>query len=164
MFPAAVLFYDVVLAVHIASVIIAFGGSFAYGPIGAFVTKADPRSLPTLHLAQVFLGRVVITPMATLALIAGGYLASDRDYWSEVWVTVPLVILIVLLGLVHAFFNPQDTRAAEIARRDIEASGDGEVQLSDEYRAVAGRLAAVGGLAGVLILTALFFMVTKLGA
>jgi small-conductance mechanosensitive channel len=164
MFPVAVLFYDVVLSVHIAAIIIAFGGTFAYAPLGIFVTKANPRMLPTLHAGQVFLARAVITPMAILALLAGSYLASDRDYWSQVWVTVPLVILVVLMGLVHAFFNPHDRRAAEIAQRDIDASGAGEVKLSDEYQAVAGRLAQIGAVAGVLILVAVLFMVTKLGA
>jgi uncharacterized membrane protein len=164
MLPLAILFYDVVVSIHVAAIIIAFGGTFAYGPLAAFVTKADPRMVPTLHAAQAYLGRVVLTPAATIAFIAGAYLASDRDYWSEVWVTVPLLILIVLLGLVHGFFNPQDLRASEIAARDVAAAGDGEVQFSAEYRAVAGRLAAVGVVAGILILVAIFFMVTKLGA
>lgn len=164
MFHVAILFYDVVVAVHVAAIIIAFGGTFAYGPIGAFVTKTDPRMLPALHAGQAHLARVVITPMATLALLTGAYLATDRDYWSEVWVTVPLVILFVLVGLLHAFFNPQDLRAAEIAKRDIAASGAGEVQLSAEYKAVAGRIAQVGVVAGILILLAVVFMVTKLGA
>ncbi len=31
-------------------------------------------------------------------------LATDRELWGEVWVTVPLAILIVLLGSGGAFF------------------------------------------------------------
>lgn len=161
MLAPAVLFYDVVVALHVMAIVIAFGVTFAYPPLGIFVTRNHPRMLPTLHSAQAFLGKVLITPFATLALLFGAYLASDRDYWSETWVTVPLVILVVLLGLGGAFFAPHEKRASELAARDVAASGDGEVVLSDEYKAVAGRVAAVGTLANVLILVAIYFMVAK---
>jgi hypothetical protein len=161
MLPVAVLFYDVVVAAHVMAVVIAFGVTFAYPPLGIFVTRNHPRMLPALHAAQAFVGKVLITPFATLALLLGAYLASDRDYWSETWVTVPLVILVVLLGLGGAFFGPQEKRAAELAERDVAASGDGDVVLSGEYEAVAKRVAMVGTLANVLILVAIYFMVAK---
>lgn len=37
-------------------------------------------------------------------LLAGAYLATDADLWSEVWVVVPLVLLFVIAGLVVAIF------------------------------------------------------------
>src|SRR5258705_8249455 len=108
--------------------------------------------LPTLHAAQAFVGKVWIGPAAIVAFVAGAYLASDRDYWSEAWVTIPMIILIALIVAGPVFFGPHETRASELAARDVEASGPGEVRLSREYRAVAGRVAVAGALADVLIL------------
>ena len=157
----AVLFYDVVVALHVMAIVIAFGVTFAYPLMYPYTQSRHPRALPALHDTQSRVGKFLITPAATVALLLGAYLASDRDYWGEVWVIVPLIILLLLLGLGGAFFGPQEERAAELARRDVAASGEGEVVLSDEYNAVSRRVAMVGGLANVLILTAVFFMVAK---
>jgi hypothetical protein len=164
MFGPAILFYDVVVALHIAAIVIAFGITFSYAPLEAFVRRTNPRSMPTLHAGEAFIGKVLITPAAVVAFLAGSYLASDRDYWSEVWVTVPMVILIALIVAGAAFFDPHERRAAELAARDVAASGDGEVRFSPEYEAVARRIAMVGALADFLVLVAVLFMVTKLGA
>src|SRR5207253_9068765 len=48
----AIYFYDVVLAVHIAAIVVAFGVVFAYPVVGVFVTREHARFLPVLHLAQ----------------------------------------------------------------------------------------------------------------
>ncbi len=157
----AVTFYEVVLAGHIAAIMLAFGVTFAYPIMIPFVQRHHPRAMPALHEAQGRIGKLLITPAATVALILGAYLATDRHYWSEVWVTVPLVILVVLMGLGGAFFAPQEARAAEIARRDVAAAGDQEVRWSAEYTAISERVTKVGALFGVLVLVALFFMVAK---
>lgn len=152
--------YDVVLFVHVVSVIAAFGVTFAYPIMGPFVTRTDPRALPVFHRAQALVGKRLISLGLLVALLSGIYLATDRDLWSEMWVSIPMLIIIVLGGLGGAFFGPQESRAAELAERDIAASGDA-VELSAEYRAVAARIAGVGAFASLLVVVAVFFMVVK---
>jgi hypothetical protein len=107
---------------------------------------------------------MIIAPAGGVALLAGFYLANDRDYMGKIWVIVPLIILIGLLGLGGAFFGPSEKRAAELSSRDVAAAGpDGAVTLSPEYLAVASRVAKVGLAANVLILVAIFFMAAKPG-
>ena len=101
-----ILFYDVVLFVHVTAVILAFGVTFAYPIIGTFVMRNDPRALPVLHRAQALVGKTLISGGLLIALIAGIYLASDRDLWSEIWVTIPFIIIIILGGLGGMFFGP----------------------------------------------------------
>jgi hypothetical protein len=164
MFGPAIYFYDVVLALHIAAIVVAFGVTFTYPLTGIFVTREHPRFLPILHAAQERVGRFVIAPAGTIALLAGFYLASDRDYMGKIWVIVPLIILIGLLALGGAFFGPSEKRAAELAGRDVAAAGpDGPVTLSPEYTALTARIAKVGALANVGILVAIFFMAAKPG-
>ena len=160
----AIYFYDVVLSLHIAAIVIAFGVTFAYPILGVYVTREQPRMLPVLHAAQERLGKFLITPAATVALLAGFYLASDRDYMGKIWVVVPLIILIGLLALGGAFFGPSERRASELAARDVAAAGpDGRVTLSPEYQSLATRIAQIGALTNVLILVAIFFMAAKPG-
>ncbi len=100
--------------------------------LGARSVKAVPVSFGDhpLHDVQGRLGKRLITPFATLLLLSGIYLASDRDLWDQTWVTVPLVILIVILGLGGAFFSPRERRLARLAERDLGPQRDGA--LSDE--------------------------------
>ena len=153
----AILFYDVVVALHVMTVVIAFGVTFVYPAIIPWFVKAHPEAMPAVHEMQVRVGRLVITPFATLALLTGIYLAADRDLFSETWVTIPMVILIVLLGLGGAFFTPREKQLGAIARRDLDAGGG----LSDEYAARARTVGMVGALSSALILIAIFCMVAR---
>lgn len=153
----AVTGYSVVLSVHVMAVVLAFGVTFAYPIMGPFVAKNHPGSLRALHELQERVGKFLITPAATVALGTGIYLASDRDYFDQIWVQVPMGILIFLLGLGGAFFSPQERKAAELAPAEGQPP-------TPEYLAVVGRVAKVGSLASLLVLTAIFFMVAKPGA
>lgn len=162
--PLAILFYDVVVAVHVAAIVIAFGVTFAFPFIDAQLMRVAPRAMPGWLETRVKLTGRFITPAMAVALFAGVYAAQDRDLFSKVWVTVPFVILIVLFALAGAFFAPQERKLSVIAARDVAASpGDGAVQWSTEYHALYKRVAAVGASAGLLILLAIFLMVTKPG-
>ena len=142
--PTAIVFYDVVLSIHVMAIVAAFGVWFAY-PL--LVVGGDAAA----HRAQARVARMVVNPAGTLALLAGVYLASDRSYWSEVWVSVPLVILIVLMGLTGAYFAPRQQRLAELA----------EAGAGPQYTALAAQVARVAFLAAGLVVVAIFFMVAK---
>jgi hypothetical protein len=140
----ALQFYDVVLSVHIMSVVAAFGAWFAYPLV-------VPRGDAAAHRAQVRVARIVVNPAGTIALAAGAYMASDRSYWGESWVAVPLVILVVLMGITGSYFIPRQKRLAQLA----------EAGAGPEYAALAGQVTRVvlGGAA--LVLVAIFFMAAK---
>jgi uncharacterized membrane protein len=161
--PNHISFYNVVLFIHIATVVIAFGGLFTYGVAQAVVTRPDQRRhVPFWHHLQHEIGKKIITPGAILILITGIYLAAEGNFeFSNVFVTVGFVAIIVLLGLGHAFFMPTEVRAAEAAERDIAAAGSGEVELGPEYQALAKRLAGVGIATNLFILAVIFVMVIK---
>lgn len=159
----AILFYDVVVALHVAAIVIAFGVTFAYPLMEPAYMKYNPRAMAGYHHVQAVVGQKVIAPAGGIALLAGVYLASDRDYWDRPWVGVPLVILIVLLGAGGAFFGPQEKKAAALAERDIAAAGTGEVVFSSEYLATRALVAKVGAAGSLLVLVAIFFMVAKPG-
>jgi uncharacterized membrane protein len=158
----AVRFYDVVVSLHVMAIVLAFGVTFAYPFLVPYITINHPRAVPALYEAVTLTGRRLITPFATIALLLGIYLASDADVWDQTWVTVPLVILIVVLGMQGALFTPTERRLAELTRRDVESAGPaGDVVWSEETKAAARRWNTAGTVASLLVLVAIYFMVAK---
>ncbi len=143
--PLALAFYDVVQAVHVMGVIAAFGVWFAW-PLLPGGSASDHHGLGRIL-------RVVVTPAATVALLAGIYMATDRELWSEIWVTVPFLILVVLLGLTGAYLTPRQRELATLAE-----AGD-----TQAYQALHAQVAKVVLAGAALVLVATFLMVTKVG-
>jgi uncharacterized membrane protein len=154
---ASVTFYGLVLAVHIMGVVIAFGAFFAYPAFMPWARKNHPRAMPVIHELSARIGRMVVSPGLVIVLVCGIYLASDADAWSEIWVSVPLVILIVIGGLGGMFFAPSDRKLAALATRDLAAGGE----LSAEYDALFRRVAVAGVTVIALVVIAIFFMAAK---
>ena len=160
MLTPAILFYDVVLLVHILAVVLAFGVVFTYPVLDAFLRRTSPGDLVVLHRMQAFLTQRFITPAMVVVLVAGLYLALDRWSLGDPWISATFAILIVLFGLAGAVLGPTEKRCAELAARD-RSSGGGR---SDEYEREAIKLARFGGLGLLLVVVATFLMVTKPGA
>jgi uncharacterized membrane protein len=156
----AIAFYDVVLAVHVMAVVAAFGVTFAYPVFVPWLRRAHPEAMPAVHESRDRIGRLLMSPGIAIVLIAGIYLASKADAWSKVWVTVPLVILILIGALGGMFFAPNERKLAELARRDLATGGP----FGAEYESLFARVATVGLVTIALVLVAIFFMVAKPGA
>jgi len=164
MLAPAVLFFEVVLAVHIAAIVVAFGVTFAYPVMYAVGIRAEPRAMPAIHRIQDSVGKRVITPGIVVALAAGIYLACKLHVWSHFYVQWGFAAIIVLGGLGGAFFAPQERRLAILAERDVTASGEGDVVFSDEYKALRHRVLSVALLSNVLVLATIYFMTTHTGS
>jgi small-conductance mechanosensitive channel len=156
---ASLRFFDVVLWLHITSVVVAFGVTFTYPIIVPLTIRNHPRQAAWLHELQGSIGRLVITPFMALILLTGIYLAADADVFSEWWVTVPLIAILVLLGLGGAYFAPKDRQLAVLAKRDIDAAGNGDVVFSKEYEDLGRQVGTVGTLSSLLVVIVIFIMV-----
>jgi hypothetical protein len=167
--------YEVVLAIHIMAVVVAFGVTFAYPIMLAVGARHDRRSLALVHRLEYTIERRLINPGLLLVLLAGAYLASDGHHWSEFYVQWGLAVTIVIGGLVGSVMIPTAKRAEvlaaseaasseESARRGGTPGGDGVRQasaMSEEYRALTRRLAMVGSLVSLLVLVTILLMVVK---
>lgn len=160
----AVTFYTFVLAVHIASIVIAFGVTFAYPVMYAVGVRAEPRSMPGLHRIQDAVGKRVISPFMGLALLAGIYLASKLHTWSDFYVQWGIAVIVIVGALGGAFFAPRERRLAELAEHDVAAAGEGQVTFGEEYKALRQQLFMVNLGVSVAILLTIFFMVAQTGA
>jgi uncharacterized membrane protein len=153
--------YEVVLAVHVMAVVVAFGVTFAYPFIFAVGARTDPRSLPTLHRIEYTIERWLINPGLLVVLLAGIFLASDGHRWSEFFVQWGLAAVVVIGALVGAVMIPTAKRAEQLAARAATPDGGGGAGLGEEYRAAVRRLSTVGALLSALVLITILFMVVK---
>jgi uncharacterized membrane protein len=149
--PAAVTLYDTVMALHVMAVVVAFGVLFAAPVLPVAALRRVPGAAAVVHETRLRAHRTLVTPAGTVVLLSGAYLATDADLWSEPWVTVPMVIMIVLLGLAGSYFTPRERRLAELAGEGGDDPG------------LRAQMARVYAVAALLVLVAIFFMVAKPG-
>lgn len=149
--------YSVGLFIHILAVVLAFGPTFGYGFIFSVVPQY-PKSTPALLAGVQKIDRYLVNPGMIVLLLAGIYLLAEGPWkGSEAFVSVGFAAILVLFGLQHGFFQPQVRKAKALAEKDLE-SGD---TLGDEFLAISQRLGQVGGLAGLIVVVATFFMVVR---
>jgi hypothetical protein len=158
----AVTFYDVVVWLHVSSVVIAFGPTLAFGVYFAIAARKYPRALPAIHESTITITRSMVTLGGVLILITGLYLAGDRWSFGDFFIAWGIIAILVLLGMAHGFFIPNDQRALKAAKRDIDAAAStGEVEFSDEYEQSSGRNARLGPVAGLIVILTIYVMVAK---
>jgi len=166
-------FFQLVLAVHILAVVLAFGVTFAYPLFGIVGARMDPRAMPWFHRMQQVIGRRLINPALLIVLVAGIYLASHLHQWGATYVQWGLAAVVVLGGLEGGFMVPREGRLADLAERDLAgspAAGAGAsastatATVGAEYTALLKRIGLVGSLMQLIVVVTVFLMATRAGA
>jgi uncharacterized membrane protein len=165
MLLAAITGYSISVFLHVTAVVVGFGATFAEAIMFPVAMRLDSRHLPYVHSLQLAINRWLAMPALAIVLLTGIYQTADGDWgFGSFWISATFAIVIALGGLLGAYFVPTDRRLGPMVAREIEAAGDGPVTLSEDYLRQARREGMVGTVAGVLIVVAIFLMVTKPGA
>lgn len=148
--------YDVVLVLHVLSVIVAFAPAIAHPLTGAqFQAAEGDQGLVRFAGAVARPGRWVYFPALVLAGVFGGALiglskpsANAEVLWQfeQTWIWLGILVWVVLCGLVSGVILPAERRVA---------AGD---------LAAQARVQAAGGLATLLVVVQVVLMVFKPGA
>jgi uncharacterized membrane protein len=162
---AAITLYSVSVFLHVTAVVVGFGSTFAESLMFRVALKLSNRHLPYVHRLQLAINRWFATPALVVVLLTGVYqvLAGPWSF-GDFWISATLAILIILGGLIGGYFIPADRRLAPMVERELAASESAEATLSEEYQSQARREGIAGGIAGALIVLAVFLMVVKPGA
>lgn len=151
--------YKVALFLHIIAVVVAIGPTFGYGIFFSVLPKY-PRGAPALLEGVRRIDRFLINPGLIILLIAGIVLMADSSsVWdgSDFFIVWGFIAIVVLFGVQHGFFAPQNLRLQEIAERDLVA-GD---TLSAEFEERSRLVGQVGAATGLFVVLTVFFMVYK---
>ena len=153
--------YEISVFVHIAAVVVGFGATFGEALLFPVAMKAGVRHLPFVHQVQLAINQRMASPALGLIILTGIYQTIDGDLgFGSFWISATFAIALVLGGINGAYFIPTDRRLAAQAQREIDETGN----VSDGYRSAARTEGIVGAVTGLLVLLAIFLMVTKPGA
>jgi uncharacterized membrane protein len=160
---AAINLETISLFLHVSAAVIGLGATFALAVALPVALKlGEPHNYPYVHHLSRQVTRRLASPALLVILITGIFQVAHTDAFSmsDPWIGITFLILIVLGGLQGAYFQRTDRKLAAMAERELAA---GSTKLSDDYMREANREGAMGALSGLLILIAIFLMVTKPG-
>jgi hypothetical protein len=138
MLVAAAAFWQVILAIHILAVVVAFGALFIYPLMSLIGVGSEPRAMPWFHRFQWTVHNRVQAPGLGVVVLAGIYLASDLHEWSEFFVGWGIAAALAIGAIGGAYISPREKRLADLAEAELAAApAAGEFSFSDEYKAVS---------------------------
>lgn len=162
--PLAVSGYEFSVFLHITAVVVGFGATFAESVMFPVAMRMSPRNLPYMHKLQLTLNQYFANPALLIVIVTGIYQMSEGNWeWGDFWVSGTLMIVVIVGAINGAFFIPSDRRLLPIVERDIANSGSGEVELSEEYLGKVKVQGILGPVVGILLVIAIYLMVTKPG-
>jgi uncharacterized membrane protein len=162
--PFAVTGFEISLFLHVTAVVVGLGATFAESIAFPVAMKLDSRHLPYVHRLQLAINQWLATPALAVILATGFYQTSDADLdFGDFWISGSFAIVVLLGGLNGAYFIPTDRRLGAMVEGEIAAAGNGELALTTEYQRSARREGIVGAIAGLLVVAAIYLMVTKPG-
>jgi uncharacterized membrane protein len=156
--------YTVSLFLHISAAIVGLGATFALSiafPLA--VRMGDPRHLLFMHKLNLEVITKLASPALGLILITGIVQVIDSDFisFSDAWISIAFVLVIIIGGLQGAYFTKTDRKLA--AQIESELAG-GATELSPGYQQEAQREGSMGAVTGLLVLVTVAVMVFKPGA
>jgi hypothetical protein len=168
MLAPAVTFDQVILALHIMAVVVAFGVLFTYPLFMLVGARLDPAAMPAFHRVQQMVSRTIVSFGLLATVVFGVILASEFHAWKHFYVQWGVGAALVLGAVEGIFTIPRTGRLAELASRDLGLDGRREPgatagTLSAEYRVLARRVLTAVGLESLLVLVTVLFMAIHLG-
>ncbi|HET9124717.1 MAG TPA: hypothetical protein VFN65_07525 [Solirubrobacteraceae bacterium] len=153
--------WQVVLAAHLASVVIGFGIVFAAPLFLTVGTRLDPLSMVWFHQMQQAVSRRIVSPALVFLVIFGVALASKLDAWGTFYVQWGIGVSIVIGALEGMVLIPRAGRLADLARRDVGGHGapvGAPRALSAEYHGIRRQMLVVSALISLLVLATIVIM------
>ncbi len=158
MLVTAVTFDEVVLAIHIVAVVIAFGFVIAYPFITLGAGRIDHGALAALHRTRHQLGRLIVNPGLVVVLLSGIYLASEGHYWKQFFTQWGLGVVVVLGALEGAVVMRNEAKLGDLAEAQVSAGG-ATGTLSPDYTRVRTQSDLVSRLMALLVIITIYLMV-----
>jgi uncharacterized membrane protein len=152
-----VTWYELLLFVHIVSVIVWLGGGFCLQLLGARVRAAgDPERTARFGRDVAWIGSRVFSPSSLLALVSGILLVVEGNWdWGEPYVSVGLLVWLVSFLVGVGFLGPTSRKVAELVEREGPASAEAARRM--------GQVFLYSRIELVLLVVVVFMMVVKLG-
>lgn len=140
--------YQLLLILHLVSVVVAFSPAIVHALTGTKLLKQDqPASRSFFRVAAANERTVYLPALVLVGLLGFAMVGMSDGTWkvTEPWVLVSALLWLIIGGIVSAVIVP------------------GERQLADGDGSVASKVAAAGSIVSLLFLVVVFLMVVKPG-
>jgi len=149
-------FENVVLAIHIASVVLAFGVMSAYPLLTAAGNNiVDAGILPAFHRTQALIIRRFVSPGVVVVAASGLVLAFKTGTLKTFYVEWGVLATVALGGIAEGYLAPRQAQLAELAARDARV---GEGKRSGEYDGLSRLVKRAGAIGSVIVLATILIM------
>jgi uncharacterized membrane protein len=137
--------YNIVLFLHILTVIIAMAGAVAHPLMFELEKRRTSPDVSGLAERILIPSRIYAISFALVGIIGMGLLSMTDDVfsWGDTWVWLSIILWLITNGLLHALILPGERAVA-----------GGDV-------AAIAKVETAGKIASVLILVTLYLMVAK---
>jgi uncharacterized membrane protein len=165
--PLAVENVEISIFLHITAVVVGFGSTFSESVMFPVAMKMSARNLPYVHRLQLVINQFFAIPAALVVAATGIYQVDKFDFdYGDFWLQGTITILAILFLINIFFFIPTDRKLLPIIEKAVADAGDKELKLSDlppTYQKLGRAEGIVGSIMGILLIVAIYFMVTKPG-
>jgi hypothetical protein len=150
-------FDNILLAIHLAGVLVAFGVILAY-PLFIWVGNSimEPRGLPLFHRAQRQILQRLVNPGLATVVVSGLVLATDIGTLGTFYVKWGILASIALAGITGGYLGPREGRLAAMAERDLRTD---KAVLSREYETLSYQVSRMTKLASGIVLATIVVMI-----
>jgi hypothetical protein len=147
--------YEILLFVHITSVVIWVGGSIALQVVGSRFAAANDAVASAAygqHTADV--GTKIFMPASIAVLASGIWMVADASIpWEEPFVVYGIAAIVVSTVVGAAFLGPQAAKLATLVQEKGPAAPEVEVATK--------RFLTIARIDTVVLLSAIFVMTVK---
>jgi hypothetical protein len=150
-------FDNLVLVIHVAAVLIAFGVIIAY-PLFIWVGNSimEPRGLPLFHRLQARIIQRLVSPGLAAVVVSGVLLAAELGTLGTFYAEEGILAAVALGGISGAYLGPREARLAEMAERDLDAETS---VLSSEYEKLSYEVTRGTKVASAIVLATVLVMI-----
>lgn len=146
------------LLLHILSVIVAFGPTFAFPLVAAYGQKHPQFALATIEIGELITKRLVIplaviVPFLGLALIYTGHI----DLWGSTWLLIAIPLYIVLFFFAVLVQDRNSARALQLLK-SMPPGPPPEGAAPPPELVALGRKLQLGGMFLTLLLLAIILL------
>jgi len=148
-------YYQVLLVIHLLTVIVGIGSVVLNGLYGNEAKKAGPNGGNAVVRAN-FQVSTIAEYVIYLIPVTGILMVIKDPRWdfSDTWVMMAIALYVIALGIAHAVLIPSSKKMIELTQGPP----------TPEVEAVGKRLALAGGISNLIVVALVVLMVWKPGS
>lgn len=153
------------LILHILSVIIAFGPTFAFGLMGSYAKRHPQHALAVAEVTHLIAQRIVVPVMVLVPFFGTALIFTGKfDLWKSEWLIIAIILFTIAFFVAILIQLPNSTRLVEALSKLPPGPPPEGAQPPADVAAITKKLSIGGAFLGLMIVVIVILMVWRPGA